>query len=131
MSKKVPKILRVVLNPTDSSPATLLDAAEYYLCSAEVRPLDAYQAAVSCLLGPLGKAISGCSQAEVEEAIAVSRTQFETFMALARSRCRKNFDNFSKNSHLGNIKLTAAMTHGHCPDPNSLAENLDLENERL
>lgn len=63
MSRKVPKTLRIVLNPNpNQNLATPLDAAEYYLFSGEVKPLEAYQAAISCLLGPLGKAISGCSQ---------------------------------------------------------------------
>lgn len=131
MSKKVPKSLRVVLNP-DAQLATPLDAAKYYLCSSEVKPLDACQAAISCLLGPLGKAIGGCSQVEVEEAIAVSRTQFEIFMTLAQARCKSNFPNsvrfFEKSV---NNQLSPTVTNGHLVQDNDLTENLDLENERL
>jgi hypothetical protein len=137
MSRKVPKSLRIVLNPNPNL-ATPLDAAEYYLCSGEVKPLEAYQAAISCLLSPLGKAISGCSQAEIEEAIARSRTQFEIFMALAQNRCKGNFDNsgcFPKsttNSSLENVnQLSPVMTNGHPVEDNDSNENLDLENERL
>lgn len=137
MSKKVPKSLRVVLNP-DPNLSTSLDAAEYYLCSGEVRPLEAYQAAISCLLGPLGKAISGRSQAEIDEAISISRTQFEIFMALAQNRCKGNFGNsgcFSESNTslcIENVnQLTPVMTNGHSVQDNDFDENLDLENERL
>lgn len=137
MSRKVPKSLRVVLNPNPNL-ATPLDAAEYYLCSGEVRPIEAYQAAISCLLGPLGRAISGCSQAEIEEAIALSRTQFEIFMALAQNRCRGNFVNSvcfpPSNASLcieNTNRLTPVRKNSHSVEDNDLNENLDLENERL
>lgn len=137
MSRKVPKSLRVVLNPNPNL-ATPLDAAEYYLCSGEVRPIEAYQAAISCLLGPLGRAISGCSQAEIEEAIALSRTQFEIFMALAQNRCRGNFVNSvcfpQSNASLcieNTNQLTLVRKNSHSVEDNDSNENLDLENERL
>lgn len=137
MSRKVPKSLRIVLNP-NTNLATPLDAAEYYLCSGEVKPLEAYQAAISCLLAPLGKAISGCSQAEIEAAIALSRTQFEIFMALAQNRCKANFNNSvcfpesTTNSYLENVnQLTPVITNGHPVQDDDLDENLDLEDERL
>lgn len=137
MSRKMPKSLRIVLNPNPNL-ATPLDAAEYYLCSGEVKPLEAYQAAITCLLAPLGKAISGCSQAEIEAAIALSRTQFEIFMALAQNRCQANFDNsgcFSEstpNSYPENVnQLSPVMTNGYPVEDNDSNENLDLENERL
>ena len=137
MSRKMPKSLRIVLNPNPNL-AIPLDAAEYYLWSGEVKPLEAYQAAISCLLGPLGKAISGCSQVEVTEAIALSRTQFEIFMALAQNRCQANFDNsvcFSESNAslcIENVnQLTENRTNGHPVQDDDLDENLDLENERL
>lgn len=137
MSRKVPKSLRVVLNP-DLNLSTPLGAAEYYLCSGEVRPLDAYQAAISCLLSPLGKALGGCSRIEVEEAISISRTQFEIFMALAQNRCQASLGNtvcFSESTaslSLENVnQLTSVMTNGHLVQDNDSDENLDLENERL
>lgn len=137
MSRKVPKNLRVVLN-LDPSLSTPLGAAEYYLCSGEVRPIEAYQAAISCLLSPLGKAISGCSQVEVAEAIALSRTQFEIFMALAQNRCQGSLGNsvrFSEsNASLcieNTNQLTPVSTNGHSVPDDDLDENLDLENERL
>lgn len=137
MSRKMPKSLRIVLNPNPNL-ATPLDAAEYYLWSGEVKPLEAYQAAISCLLGPLGKAISGCSQAEIAEAIALSRTQFEIFMALAQNRCQGNLDNsvcfseFNASLCIENVnQLTENRTNGHPVQDDDLDENLDLENERL
>lgn len=137
MPRKVPKNLRVDLN-LDPSLSTPLGAAEYYLCSGEIRPLEAYQAAISCLLAPLGKAIGGCSQSEIEEAIALSRTQFEIFMVLAQNRCQQSFDNsvrFSKsNASLckENVnQLTENTTNGYLVQDDDLDENLDLENERL
>ena len=137
MSRKMPKSLRIVLNPNPNL-AIPLDAAEYYLWSGEVKPLEAYQAAISCLLGPLGKAISGCSQVEVTEAIALSRTQFEIFMALAQNRCQGNFDNsvcfseFNASLCIENVnQLTENRTNGHPVQDDDLDENLDLENERL
>ena len=137
MSRKMPKSLRIVLNPNPNL-AIPLDAAEYYLWSGEVKPLEAYQAAITCLLAPLGKAISGCSQVEVTEAIALSRTQFEIFMALAQNRCQANFDNsvcFSESNAslcIENVnQLTENRTNGHPVQDDDLDENLDLENERL
>lgn len=137
MPRKVPKNLRVDLN-LDPSLSTPLGAAEYYLCSGEVRPLDAYQAAISCLLAPLGKAIGGCSQAEIEEAITRSRTQFEIFMALAQNRCQEGFGNSVRfresNASLcieNTNQLTPVSTNGHPVQDDHLDENLDLENERL
>lgn len=137
MSRKMPKSLRIVLN-SNPNLATPLDAAEYYLFSGEVKPLEAYQAAITCLLAPLGKAISGCSQAEIEAAIALSRTQFEIFMALAQNRCQANFDNSvcfnesTTSSDLENVaQLTGVITNGHPVQDDDLDENLDLENERL
>jgi hypothetical protein len=137
MSRKVPKSLRVVLN-LDPSLSTPLGAAEYYLCSGEVKPLEAYQAAISCLLAPLGKAISGCSQAEIAEAISISRTQFEIFMVLAQNRCQNSFDNSVRfcesnaSSCIENVnQLTSGMTNGHPVQDDDFEENLDLENERL
>lgn len=136
MARKVPKSLRVVLNP-DPNLSTPLGAAEYYLCSGEVRPLDAYQAAISCLLSPLGKAFGGCSRTEVEEAIAISRTQFEIFMALAQNRCQGSFGNsgcFSKPTAIlsqENVNQQLTPTNGHLVQDNNSDENLDLENERL
>lgn len=137
MSRKMPKSLRIVLN-SNPNLATPLDAAEYYLFSGEVKPLEAYQAAITCLLAPLGKAISGCSQAEIEAAIALSRTQFEIFMALAQNRCQANFDNSvcfgesTTNSYLENVnQLIESRTNGYPVQDDDLDENLDLENERL
>ena len=137
MSRKMPKSLRIVLNPNPNL-AIPLDAAEYYLWSGEVKPLEAYQAAITCLLAPLGKAISGCSQVEVTEAIALSRTQFEIFMALAQNRCQGNLDNsvcFSESNAslcIENVnQLTENRTNGHPVQDDDLDENLDLENERL
>ena len=137
MSKRLSKNSRVVLK-LDPSLSTPLGAAEYYLCSGEVRPLEAYQAAISCVLAPLGKAIGGCSQSEVAEAIALSRTQFEIFMALAQNRCQEGFDNsvrFSESNASSSIEnvnqLTENTTNGHPVQDDDLDENLDLENERL
>uniref|UniRef100_B8HYZ9 Uncharacterized protein n=1 Tax=Cyanothece sp. (strain PCC 7425 / ATCC 29141) TaxID=395961 RepID=B8HYZ9_CYAP4 len=131
--RKIPKSFRVVQHHPPH-PHHTIAAAESYLFSGEVSPLTACQTAYSCLFGPLGIALTGGSAAEVESAIAISRSQFEIFMALAQGRCQVNTVD---DPQFG--RSPAAPPENHLKPVPSLAkgnwieedEMLDLENERL
>lgn len=86
----MPKQYRLKLDTkfVESIPAGL---AAKFLNSGEIDLRAGVEIAIACLFAPLGAAIDGASQSEVEKLIAVSRTQMETYFVLALSRCQKTF----------------------------------------
>ena len=82
----MPKQHRVVVDTRffETTPAGL---AAKYLNSGEIKVRDGVATAIACVFAALGGAIHGLSEKEVESIIERSRTQFEIYCALARSRC--------------------------------------------
>ena len=113
-----------------------------YLNSGEIPLRNGLDLALSCLFSPIGAAIAGASQSEVESRIEMSRTQFELYVNLALSYLNKDqFCPLQPNSNHPELNgaaktngatkvltmedFTIPVTSHSSPNPNS---EPDLEN---
>jgi hypothetical protein len=94
--------------------------------------------AIACLFGPLGTAVTSGSRVEVEQAIAISRTQFETYMNLALIRCPLRSISDPSVQPVSNAngghqlpRVSPVKPNGHRESEFDPDENLDLDNEVL
>ena len=62
----------------------------FYLNQGEIAKREGVGQAVGCLFAPLGAALRGATRQEIEELIAISRTQLELYMNMALTRCQGN-----------------------------------------
>ncbi|GFE72212.1 hypothetical protein [Chroococcus sp. FPU101] len=83
MPKQYP--LKIETTFIETKPAGL---AAKYLNSGEIQLRAGVEIAIACLFAPLGAALSGASRKDIEQLIAISRTQSETYFALALNRCQ-------------------------------------------
>jgi hypothetical protein len=91
VTKQIP--LKIKTSFSEVKPA---GQAAKYLNSGEIDVRSGMEISLGCVFAPLGAATNGASCQEVEKMIARSRTQFEIYMDLARSRCQGNSEPNSK-----------------------------------
>jgi hypothetical protein len=132
MVKRYP--LKIDTTFIESKPAGL---AAKFLNSGEIHPRAGVEIALACLFAPLSAAIDGAPQSEVERLIAVSRTQMETYFALALSRCPKNFSTNVSEVSRSALQESSAPPLSSTDDDDNLVleldyeENIDLDDEEL
>jgi hypothetical protein len=116
----------------ESIPAGL---AAKFLNSGEIDLRAGVEIAIACLFAPLGAAIDGASPSEVERLIAASRTQTETYFALALSRCQKNFSPYVREVSRYALEEKAApplvSTDNNEVKQLDYEENIDLDDEEI
>jgi hypothetical protein len=105
----------------ETKPAGL---AAKYLNSGEIHSRAGVEIAIACVFAPLGAAIDGASRDRVEQLIAASRTQIETYFALALNRCA--FDK-SESQTTAQISLSTEANGLEI----DFAENIDIDNEEF
>jgi len=115
----------------ESIPAGL---AAKFLNSGEIDLRAGVEIAIACLFAPLGAAIDGASQSEVEKLIAASHTQMETYFALARSRCQNNLSPYAPESQYALQESPVpplASTDNNSVLELDYEENIDLDDEEI
>jgi hypothetical protein len=112
--------LKIDTKFSETKPAGL---ATKYLNSGEIDQRAGVEIAIACLFAPLGATLSGASRLEIEKLIAASRTQSETYFALALNRCdedlterqlaKKETQNYETNSiaQSRNLKDSLALSN--------------------
>ncbi|NJO94388.1 MAG: hypothetical protein HC820_08725 [Hydrococcus sp. RM1_1_31] len=109
--------------------------AAKFLNSGEIDLRTGVEIAIACLFAPLGAAIDGASLSEVERLIAISHTQMETYFALARGRCQRNFSTPVREVSQYALQESPVPPLGSKDDNSVLElnyeENIDLDDEEI
>jgi ABC-type arginine transport system permease subunit len=107
--------------------------AAKFLNSGEIDLRTGVEIAIACLFAPLGAAIDGATQSEVERLIAISHTQMETYFALALSRCQNNFSmnvpEVSRHALQKSSVLPLVSNNDNSVLELNFEENIDLDDE--